>query len=310
MTTDAAMPLVSVCIPTYNRAARLRRAVEKLLAGSYPNLEIIVSDNASPDATEQVCAELCRASPRVRYFRQPKNRGPTKNFEFARAQARGKYFLWHGDDDYLAADFITLCVRELERDPALVLVSGLGAYHEGDENTTRFGNVIQPGSRVPLLRLLKYVFLVDENSIFAGVYRREWVAPWPLPNMLAGDWAWLAAALLHGPAKVLPHTHVFREEGPHHLSRSLANIVKQAGLPSWHARYSWLAIPLNVANYVAFQPAAVRNASLPVRLGRWLAVFGVGFTKQVMLRAGPKIPFAGRIYRAVRGLGRCQRSGG
>lgn len=302
----AGMPLVSVCIPTFNRAERLHRAITRLLENSYTNLEIIVSDNGSTDATQQVAAELCNCSGRVRYFRHPVNRGPTKNFEFARAQARGKYFLWHGDDDYLAADFITLCVQELERDASLVLVSGLAAYHGGDHVITRFGNVIQPGAGSKALRVLMYLWLVDDNSIFCGVYRREAVAGCALPNFLAGDWAWVAEALGEGRAKVLPCTHAYREEGENNTSRSLENIVTVHGLPRWHARHPWLAIPLNLANYLSFGSAASRRKHLPAKVSGWTAVFSVAFAKQVLVRVGPKIPFASTLRRMLGGPGKPQ----
>lgn len=292
-------PLVSVCVPTYNRAERLRRAVTRLLDDAYPALEIIVSDNGSSDHTEQVAAELCRQSERVRYFRHAANQGPTKNFEFARAQARGTYFLWHGDDDYLAPDFIGLCVQQLEQDPSLVLAAGVAGYHAGDQKVTRFGNVIQADAASPVVRALKYLFLVEDNSIFCGVYRREAVANCTLPNFLAGDWAWVAEVLGEGRARVLPHSHAFREEGENNTSRTLANIVAVHGLPPWHARYPWLAMPLNLANYLAFESSRARAKLLPVKVGWWLAVFATAFSKQVLVRVGPRIPFAGSLRRLL-----------
>lgn len=299
--TQPDLPLVSVCIPTYNRAERLRRAVAKLLACDYPNLEIVISDNGSSDHTQQVGTELAQASPQVRYFRHPVNQGPTRNFEFARAQATGKYFLWHGDDDYLGPDTISRCVRELEADPSLVLASGLAAYHRGDHMVTRLGNVIQPGGSMRLLRVLKYLFQVDENSIFCGAYRREAVAACTFPNFLAGDWAWVAEVLAEGRARVLPEVHVYREEGDGNTSRSLENIVRVHGLPAWHARFPWLAMPLNLANYLAFGSARYRGRWLPTRAALWLAVFSTCLLKQLLLRASGMVPLAGSLYRMLRG---------
>lgn len=298
--TSTTLPLVSVCIPSYNRAERLRRAVEKLLAGTYPNLEIIISDNASTDHTPEVCAALRAASPRVRVFRHAENHGMTRNFEFARSQATGKYFLWHGDDDYISPDYIALCVAELERDPALVLASGLAAYHRGDEVVVRHGNVIDADGRWPWLRALRYLFTVEENSIFCAAYRREALAHCRLPNFLAGDWAWLAEVLAEGPGRVLPQALVHREESDN-TSRSVRANVAAVGGPPWQARHPWLAIPLNVANYLGFQASRARAHALPVRLARWMGVFTVLLVKRVLLAVGPHIPLAGRAYRRVFG---------
>ena len=62
-------PLVSIGLPTYNRATSLGRAVESALTQDYRNIELIVSDNASTDETETLCAEFCRRDSRVRYLR-------------------------------------------------------------------------------------------------------------------------------------------------------------------------------------------------------------------------------------------------
>lgn len=295
----AEVPLVSVCIPTYRRADLLRRAVIELLACDYPNLEIVISDNGSPDHTRDVAAALCSASSRVRYFRHPHNMGPTKNFEFARAQARGKYFLWHGDDDRIAPDFITQCVRELERDPGLTLAAGLGAYHAGDGVITRYGNAIQGQSSSPLLRVLKYLLLVDENSIFCGVYRREAVAQCAMPNMLAGDWGWVAEVLSVGRAKVLPQTHAYREQGGENTSHSLERIVAVHGLPKWHARHPRIAMPLNLATYLGFRSALAQRRPWPGRLALWLAVFALCITRESLLAIVSKLPFRAALRRLV-----------
>jgi hypothetical protein len=144
---------------------------------------------------------------------------------------------------------------------------------------------------------LKYLFLVEENSINCGAFRREAVSHCAMPDMLAGDWGWVAEVLAAGRARVLPHAHVFREEGGDNASQSIARIVGRHGLPPWHARFPWLAIPLNVANYLAFDSATGRRKPLPVRLGWWFAVFSVAFARQVMWGVAARLPFRKEIRR-------------
>jgi glycosyltransferase involved in cell wall biosynthesis len=292
----AELPLVSVCIPSYNRADRLRRAVEALLAGNYPHLEIIISDNASTDHTQRVAEELVRRDGRIRYFRQPENRGMTANFEFARAQATGKYFLWHGDDDYLAPDYISLCVQELERDSSLALAGGLAAYHSGDGVVQRFGNVIRADGRVPIARVLRYLLSVQENCIFCSAYRRERLAACSLPNVLAGDWAWMSQVLLEGRSRVLPQAIVYREAGDS-SSANLERIVRMFGVPAWHARHGWLSIPMNVANHVA--GSAQPSRSLLARALLWPVLFFPLAIKRGAVELAVAMPFAGRLYRRL-----------
>ena len=93
--------LVSVCIPTYNRSNSLKRAIKNILAQTYTEIEILISDNCSTDETASLCESLLKENSKIKYFRQPYNIGPTANFEFIRKKSKGEYFIWHSDDDYL-----------------------------------------------------------------------------------------------------------------------------------------------------------------------------------------------------------------
>lgn len=296
---NQAEPLVSVGIPTYNRAKKLERAVRALLAGSYKNLEIIISDNASSDETQRICSAFSTTDSRVIYFRHVENIGPNKNFEFARGQATGKYFLWNADDDYFDPDYIRACANELERDPSLVLASGIGAFYIRDNTLAGYGNVIQCDSSVPLLRVLKYLWFVEDNSIFYGVYRVDLIDGCRPPNCLAGDWAWIAELLFRGKGKVLPSVFVHRDTGAG-LSSSIAGIVSALGGPRWHARFPWTAITINIAEHLICQSTEYKWKSLPRKICGYALVSGVLGAKGVIMNIrvlGGKIPFVRTIYR-------------
>lgn len=103
-------PLVTIGIPTYNRAnGYLPEALESALAQTYPNLEIVVSDNGSTDNTESLVRGY--ADPRIRYFRQQPPVAPNDNFNFCLQQANGDYFLMLHDDDKIDADFVGACME-------------------------------------------------------------------------------------------------------------------------------------------------------------------------------------------------------
>jgi glycosyltransferase involved in cell wall biosynthesis len=103
-------PLVSIGIPTYNRAGSyLKQAIESARSQTYPNIEIIISDNCSSDDTEEVVGSF--SDSRIRYYRQEINIGPNNNFNFCLNQARGDYFLLFQDDDLIDDDFIECCMK-------------------------------------------------------------------------------------------------------------------------------------------------------------------------------------------------------
>lgn len=92
-------PLVSICVPSFNGVRYLREALDSLLAQTYPNIEIILLDDASVDETPSVAAEY---GSRITYVRQPKNLGIYDNVNVGIAQARGDFIAtYHADDIYL-----------------------------------------------------------------------------------------------------------------------------------------------------------------------------------------------------------------
>src|SRR3569832_569683 len=100
-------PLVSVGIPTYNRAAGLRRTLQFICQQTYPNLEIIVSDNASPGPeTEAVVREIADVDPRVRYFRQATNKKAKQNNNNKQTKTTNKKNKKTADDDERNERFI------------------------------------------------------------------------------------------------------------------------------------------------------------------------------------------------------------
>ena len=134
----ASLPMVSVGIPTYNRPEGLRRALECIIGQSYRNLEIIVSDNASAgDETENVVRGFIGNDPRVRYVRQRENIGVIPNFQFLLNSAKGKYFLWHADDDLCEPGFINELVGCLEKHPDIVLAMTDVKVIAGDDSVIR-----------------------------------------------------------------------------------------------------------------------------------------------------------------------------
>jgi glycosyltransferase involved in cell wall biosynthesis len=117
-------PLITIGIPTYNRAeSYLPLTLESAVRQTYPEIEIIVSDNASSDHTAAVVLE--RRDQRIRYFRHENDIGPYENWSVCLDRAKGDYFLLLHDDDLIDCDFIESCL-EAARDQANVGVIRTG----------------------------------------------------------------------------------------------------------------------------------------------------------------------------------------
>lgn len=116
-------PLVSVGIPTYNRPDGLLRTIKQIASQTYTNLEILVSNNASPNpVVAQLLARCAELDPRIKVVNQPENLGMLKNFQYVLNHSAGEFFMWAADDDEWAAGFIATCVEQhLQHDVGLVM---------------------------------------------------------------------------------------------------------------------------------------------------------------------------------------------
>src|SRR6266542_5938604 len=126
-------PVVSVCIPTYNRMAMLKNAVDSALAQTFGDFEVIVSDNASSDGTEALMRSY--RDERIRYVRQACNIGAVRNFNRCLAMARGRYITIVNDDDVMLPDNLRLKVGALDGSPMVGFV--YSGYHLVDEHLHR-----------------------------------------------------------------------------------------------------------------------------------------------------------------------------
>lgn len=115
-------PRVSIGLPVYNGADFIAAAVDSLLAQTYGDFELVISDNASTDDTERLCRERAAIDSRVRYFRNETNLGAMRNFNRVFQLAQGEYFKWAAHDDLLEPAYLERCVAALDADASLVLV--------------------------------------------------------------------------------------------------------------------------------------------------------------------------------------------
>lgn len=237
-------PLVSVGIPTYNRAEKLARAVESVLRQTHRNLELVISDNASADETESLCEETCARDPRVRYLRSPVNRGPTVNFNTVFGEMRGEYVMALSDDDWLDRDYVANCLAELRRNAELVLVCGIARYLR-DGTVVREGIATGLADDSPAQRVRAYLRNVDENGVFYGLMKRTVLQrAAPLRNVLGNDWLLAAAIAAQGKVATVRASAINRElDG---TSADFSKLATTLGLPRWQVYIPHLVIAWQV----------------------------------------------------------------
>ena len=136
-------PVVTIAIPTYNRAdTYLSQSLNSALEQTYENIEVVVSDNCSTDATPSLVR--AHSDPRLSYFRQSENIGPVNNFNFCLQRATGDYFLLLHDDDLLDRDLVATCMHAARNCNDLALIrTGTRTINAEGEVLGEFANGVQ-----------------------------------------------------------------------------------------------------------------------------------------------------------------------
>jgi len=114
-------PRVGIGIPVYNGEKYLCEAIESVLAQSFTDFELIISDNASTDSTEHICRHYAAKDSRIRYYRNDKNIGAAKNCNRTFELSCSRYFKWMAVDCTIEPEFLQRCVDLLDRDKDIIL---------------------------------------------------------------------------------------------------------------------------------------------------------------------------------------------
>jgi glycosyltransferase involved in cell wall biosynthesis len=123
---------VSIGLPVFNGERYLQSAIESILAQSCGDFELLLSDNASSDATAEICARFAALDDRVRFARNPSNVGAAANFNRVVHQARGRYFKWAAHDDLLCDTYLQRTLAALDAAPEAVAAHSGVAFIDED----------------------------------------------------------------------------------------------------------------------------------------------------------------------------------
>lgn len=217
-------PSVSIGLPVYNGARFLPQALESLLGQSFSDIELIVSDNASSDSTQNICTEYAARDARIRYVRQNVNIGAMRNWNFVAKQARGKYFKWSSASDYCAPDMLARCFAAMEAESDIVLCYGQTCLvdQETGELTEYTGNIEVMEDR-PHERFSKLCGSLKLNNAYGGLIRTDALHRTKLNRLYSGgDIILMAELALMGRFRLLPQTLLYRRMGRETSSNELS----------------------------------------------------------------------------------------
>lgn len=230
------MPRLTIGMPVYNNARTIRASLDSLLAQTFADFELVISDNGSTDETGAICAAYAARDSRVRVIRQPVNLGPSMNFRAVLFEARTEYFMWAAGDDLWAPSFAERQIAALDADPALVM-SQSQVLFTVDDRPVNMALGTYALTDTPQRNVARYFANPADNSRYYAVWRTEILQRvFPPRPFYALDWAVSAATLRHGRHNEIPEILMIRDSSD---AASYANAVAKD-----HRFVLWRVFPL------------------------------------------------------------------
>lgn len=227
-------PRVSIGLPVFNGANFLRSSIESILAQDYSDLELIVADNASTDATESICREFAAKDARVRYYRNETNIGAAANYNKVVALARGEFFKWAAHDDECHPAMIRRCVETLEGAPVSVtMVYPLAELidEHGKTISAPLDRIASAASR-PHRRLAHLLWALNMCDPVFGLYRTSYLKRTQLIGPFFGaDYVLLAELVMLGQIQEINEV-LFRLRA--HPKRSMKAHASKRARAAWY----------------------------------------------------------------------------
>ncbi len=168
---------LSIAVPVYNGERYLARTLDSLLNQTFGDFELIITDNASTDATPDICRAYAARDSRIQYHRAEQNRGVAANFRWGYELAKAPYFKWQAADDLCAPTFLEKCVAVLDADPSVVIAFTQTMIIDEDDQPVRQNgydaeaDLPQPHKRFS--RLMNVNHRMHGAHELYGVIRRE-----------------------------------------------------------------------------------------------------------------------------------------
>jgi len=201
-------PKVSIGLPVYNGENFVREAIDSILAQTFHDFELIISDNASTDSTEAICRAYANQDKRVRYYRNKENIGASKNFSRVFKFASGEYFKWAAHDDVYLPEYLSKCVKVLDQNPSIVLCHCRTASIDQHGQMIKIWNIVpELDSLNPHLRFRKALHLGEEFYFVWGLLRKDILDKTPL----LGNFIWHDRAFISGMS-LWGRIHQIRED--------------------------------------------------------------------------------------------------
>ncbi|MGD6740479.1 glycosyltransferase family 2 protein [Streptomyces sp. BH106] len=258
-----AHPRLSIGLPVYNGEEYLAESLDALLGQTYEDFELVITDNASTDGTEDICRDYAAKDARIRYIRLPRNIGAAPNHNYVFTQCHGELFKWASHDDLYARDLLRRCVQALDEHPDVILAHADQAVIDEDGKVkVPYAYTLNTDSPRAPARFRSMLFEPGGDD-FYGVIRADVLRKVkPHDSYHHADRTFVAEIGLHGPFYQVPELLYFRRDHPTRAER--ANPSKRSRCVNLDPRRAGPLHPTPrlLAEYVLGFVSAIRRAPL------------------------------------------------
>ncbi|MBC8481199.1 MAG: glycosyltransferase family 2 protein [Planctomycetes bacterium] len=236
-------PRVTIGLPVHNGQSFIAEAIESVMTQTFTDLELLISDNASTDATPDICREFEKKDKRIKYLRNENNIGAVQNFNNLVALSTGTYFKWLAADNGLKPTFVEKSVILLDNNPEVILVTSKYIQRDEVANSWRFFDydhdltALKPVERFRQLLSRKGLVCDRSNLPIWALMRKSQLQKTPLLGSFIGcDDCLLLDLAIRGEFAQLPQRLIILRHHNHAYHSMKAKNNDKEG----HAEASWL----------------------------------------------------------------------
>jgi glycosyltransferase involved in cell wall biosynthesis len=232
---DTFMPVrVSLAMPIYNGEQYVEETIRSILVQDFTDFELIITDNASTDRTEEICRGFAARDSRVRYMRNERNLGAAANYNLGLKLAQGEYFKWCAHDDLISPNCVGALVSALDQNSEAILAFPKTECIDETGALITMVGVQLPDKRglTPAQRFMRGIHQGGTMFEIFGLFRRDMLHKTMLHLPYYGsDRALLAEVALLGEFVRVPTATFFNRE---HRARSI-NIADKLSRARWQS---------------------------------------------------------------------------
>jgi hypothetical protein len=258
---DMSSPYISIGMPAFNSERTIAFALDGLLAQSFSDFELIVSDNASTDSTLAIVEDYARRDSRVVLLRQKENIGVGRNYSAVFRATRAKYFKWSSSSDWCAPGLLARCVAYLDAHPDTVVAAPRTAiFRQTPGDAVDYEHDIAAPQSDPVARFLHVCNSIKLNNVMNGLIRSEslrgtrLIEPYPSADMVM-----VAHLALLGKFALLDDRMLFRRMVPETATLLMS---REAAL-RYHFPQRTIQSQLSTWRLMGGYMQAVRGTQLP-----------------------------------------------